>query len=555
MNFPTTPDAFQLTAGNAGNSGGTHAFVAKVNPIGSALVYSTYLSGSEGSHGLGIAVDAAGNAYVTGSASEDFPTMGSIQAVCTGAFVTKLNPTGSALVYSTCLGGSKTVGGVAFTIGHAIAVDAAGNAYVTGETDTLDFPIVNALQPVFGGSSSDAFVAKVVDTHQATIVAMFENPETFVQIPVSGIAVIRGWAFAPQPSVQIGSVDLFIDGISSGTIPCCSERADVQAAFPQFPAANTLNSGWGTTFNWEVLPPGVHSVRVGIRDTAGDLLWTDTRIVTVIKPGNAEFLDQFDLSGATASLVGGAELDVDGVVVRDKATQLKKKLNTRFLWSTSSQSFRMIEATTVGQVTSVPSLISSLVAALSVGFRGVTAPAKAQTNPGIMAVFESPEQSQVNAGIGIIRGWAVASQAGAQISRVDLFIDGVPSGTIPCCSERGDVAAAFSGNPNALNSEWGATFNYGVLSSGFHTIGVQIKDSTGAFFSESHGVTTVRIGGFEFVEVSGTSGTQAAQIEGEDIIVPGVSVYDKATKQNKTVTLRLRWLQDAQALGIVASSS
>ena len=108
------------------------AFVTKLNATGTALVYSTYLGGSGDDHGIVIAVDASGNAYVTGhTASSNFPTTaGAYQAVYGGgrydAFVTKLNATGTALVYSTYLGGSGE------DDGYGIAVDASGNAYVTG---------------------------------------------------------------------------------------------------------------------------------------------------------------------------------------------------------------------------------------------------------------------------------------------------------------------------------------------------------------------------------------------------------------------------------------
>src|SRR5713226_444231 len=145
---------------------------------------------------------------------------------------------------------------------------------------------------------------------QAAIMAFFESPETG---PVSGIAVIRGWAFDTQAGVQISRVELFIDDARIGNAPCCSVRGDVQAAFPQFPIANTGNSGWGTTFNWGLLSPGAHTVRVEIRSTAGELFSTETRTVTVVSPGDFEFLDRFDLSRATASIAGG-ELVLEGVV-------------------------------------------------------------------------------------------------------------------------------------------------------------------------------------------------------------------------------------------------
>src|SRR5712671_3068602 len=108
-NFPTTPGAFQSTIGSDPSSIPEDAFVTKFNSAGS-LLYSTYLGGRGTDYARGIAVDAAGNAYVTGYAgSTDFPTTaGAYQPAFTGgagdAFVTKLDPTGSGLVYSTYLG-------------------------------------------------------------------------------------------------------------------------------------------------------------------------------------------------------------------------------------------------------------------------------------------------------------------------------------------------------------------------------------------------------------------------------------------------------------------
>ena len=131
--FPTTPGAFDTT-----HNGSQDAFVTKLNPTGSALVYSTFLGGSDLDSAGGIAIDAAGNAYVTGTTSSpDFPTtVGAFDTMLNGrdAFVTKLNPSGSALVYSTLLGGIDD------ELGSSIAVDIAGNAYVTGSTTSANFP-------------------------------------------------------------------------------------------------------------------------------------------------------------------------------------------------------------------------------------------------------------------------------------------------------------------------------------------------------------------------------------------------------------------------------
>ena len=156
--FPTTAGAFQTV-----NGGAFDAFVTKLNPAGSALVYSTYLGGITDEGGLAIAVDPQGNAYVTGcTGSSNFP-MQSPQQQFGGyydAFLTKLNPSGAALVYSTFVGGKM------FERAWGIAVDAQGNAYITGQTGSDNFPTTaGAYQPIFGNilerpELGDAFVAK-----------------------------------------------------------------------------------------------------------------------------------------------------------------------------------------------------------------------------------------------------------------------------------------------------------------------------------------------------------------------------------------------------------
>jgi hypothetical protein len=176
---------FPGTAGSLIQStfgGGSDAFVTKLNASGTAILYSTYLGGSDNDEGLAIAVDQAGNAYVTGDTirfpcqkepcppvtqtpGSGFPgTAGSlIQSTFGGggidAFVTKLNSAGTALLYSTYLGGSG------LDIGFGIAVDKTGNAYVTGGTTTpgSGFPATggSVIQNTFGGGDLDAFVTKL----------------------------------------------------------------------------------------------------------------------------------------------------------------------------------------------------------------------------------------------------------------------------------------------------------------------------------------------------------------------------------------------------------
>ena len=142
LNFPIDG------AVEASNQGGVDVIVAKVNPSGSALLYATYIGGRSGDQGAAIAVDSLGQAYVTGStASSNFPLVLSNRSALggsTAAFALKLNATGNTLLYSGYLGGTV------YELGTAIAVDANFNAYVAGNTESSNFPILNATQFVFG---------------------------------------------------------------------------------------------------------------------------------------------------------------------------------------------------------------------------------------------------------------------------------------------------------------------------------------------------------------------------------------------------------------------
>ena len=157
-NFPTA-NAFQPTF--AGGAAFGDAFLIKLNADGSALLYATYIGGANDDRGLSVAIDGAGNAYVTGETdSTDFPTLNPLQATIASSFdvfAIKVNLNGplAALDYSTYLGGNGIDRGL------GIAVDSAGNAYLTGETSSTDFPTANAWQGALNGTAVDAFVTKI----------------------------------------------------------------------------------------------------------------------------------------------------------------------------------------------------------------------------------------------------------------------------------------------------------------------------------------------------------------------------------------------------------
>jgi photosystem II stability/assembly factor-like uncharacterized protein len=124
------------------------AFVTKLDPLGAGLVYSTYLGGSNTDEAYGIAVDSSGSAYVTGTTcSFDFPNSTSSNDTAAAAFLVKLSPSGKTFVYARSFGGRGN------DFGNGVAVDSEGNAYVTGQTDSDDFPTTpSAFQPRLGGS-------------------------------------------------------------------------------------------------------------------------------------------------------------------------------------------------------------------------------------------------------------------------------------------------------------------------------------------------------------------------------------------------------------------
>ncbi len=189
--------------------GGTDAFVTKINAAGTALVYSTYLGGSDDDEGRGIAVDTSGNAYIAGvTLSTNFPVVNPLQGYGGNgdAFVTKLNADGSALTYSTYLGGSM-VDDV-----NSIAVSAYDNAYVIGSTESTDFPTTQgAFQTKCGGAScSDAFVTEFSSAGSTLVYSTYLGGSAYewgaaIALDPSGNAYVAGFTTSDDFPVTIGA--------------------------------------------------------------------------------------------------------------------------------------------------------------------------------------------------------------------------------------------------------------------------------------------------------------------------------------------------------------
>ncbi|HEX8558398.1 MAG TPA: SBBP repeat-containing protein, partial [Pyrinomonadaceae bacterium] len=225
--FTASTDFPTANALQAANGGFQDAFVTKINPAGTALVYSTYFGGDAQEQVRGFAVDAAGNAYLTGqTGSTNFPTLNPVQgtkgATNEDAFLTKLNPAGNALIYSTYLGGGESS-----EFGQAVAVDSAGSAYITGVTFSDDFPTANAIQGTFGGGSVDAYLAKFTPAGDALVYSTYlgggANDSGFgVAVDSAGNAYVVGETestnfptFSPLQATNAGGRDAFVSKVKS----------------------------------------------------------------------------------------------------------------------------------------------------------------------------------------------------------------------------------------------------------------------------------------------------------------------------------------------------
>jgi len=206
--FPFTPGAFDTNIDGTENDG----FVAKLSPDGTSLVYATFIGGSEFEYSRGIQVDSSGNAYITGNThSPDFPTtpgtLGkTLEENGTDTFIAKLNPTGTALIYSTLLGGNE--GG---DFGWDLAVDEAGYVYATGTTSSTDFPVTPG---AFDQTNelNEAYAVKLNPDASALIYATFiggMNGDYGYDIAVNaqGNAYIGGWTVSPDFPVTPGAFD------------------------------------------------------------------------------------------------------------------------------------------------------------------------------------------------------------------------------------------------------------------------------------------------------------------------------------------------------------
>ncbi len=236
--FPTTASALSIT-----NGGGTDAFVTKVKGDFTALTYSTYLGGTGTDIGYAIGLDGSNNAYVTGSTtSSNFPTKLPLQSTigavsATNAFLAELNTTGTALNYSTYLGGTGT------DAAYGIAVDSTGNAYIAGKTTSANFPVMSGggtgttpFQGQLGDSAGNAFAAKISPTAATAALNFFPPSYNFHNAGI-GASSVETVTLSNNTSASATVNSLVFGGANSGdftlksaTAPCLTSGSFTLAA-------------------------------------------------------------------------------------------------------------------------------------------------------------------------------------------------------------------------------------------------------------------------------------------------------------------------------------
>lgn len=315
--FPTTPGVFQ-----EGFARRADAFVTKLDPTGSSLVYSTYLGSKGFDLAIGLDVNSSGEVVVTGATSSPkFPTTpGAFDTKYNGgredAFVTKLDPTGSSLIFSTFLGGQG------FDEGFIAFFDAAGNVYVEGDTGSKKFPTTEgSFQTTFAGGGSDGFVTKLNPTGSALVYSTYVGGSDFD-------GAHDGWLDA--------SANFYIDGLTAST------------DFPTTPGSfQPEHAGGLDAFAAKVDPTGstlVYATYIGgsgdedvldmTADAAGnayvpgpttstDFPTTPGAFQTTFQGGDGDgFVVKLDPSGSTAvysTYLGGTAFDLAGAIRVDEA--------------------------------------------------------------------------------------------------------------------------------------------------------------------------------------------------------------------------------------------
>src|SRR5208337_3124184 len=318
----TTSTNFPTTAGAFQRvfGGSYDTFVAKLNGAGSALVYSTYLGGPGTQVAYDVAVDSSGHACVTGyNYGGGFPTVNPRQAQNAGfydAFVCVLNASGSSPVFSTYLGGSLD------EVGRGISVDPSGNVYVTGGTFSLDFPITSgSYQPAYAGGPYDAFVTKFA-LGLAPVVNLSPTSYNFGNQPIGTTSSAAPITLTNTGNAPLNITSVTIAGTNSGDFAETNTCGATVAA--------SASCTFSVTFTPTVV--GSETATLTITDNASpatqtvSLTGTGTAPLVSLSPASLTFPAQLvgtssSAQGVTLSNTGSAVLSITSITVSGDFSQ------------------------------------------------------------------------------------------------------------------------------------------------------------------------------------------------------------------------------------------
>jgi beta-propeller repeat-containing protein len=314
-NFPTTPGAFQTSLGGHFVR---NAFVSKLNPTGSALVYSTYLGGTGTDEGFDIALDGTGHAYVTGLASStDFPiTPGAFQTTKDGSddvFISKLNPTGSTLVYSTYLGGRQN------DAGFAITLDGGGHAYVTGFTHSANFPTTQGAFQTSSGGFYDAFVSKLNVSGSALLYSTYLGGNGFddgssIVLDSAGHAYVTGFTQSTDFPSTPGAFQTTLGGFRGNAFVSKLNASGSSLLYSTYLGGSDSDSGSAIA-----LDGTGHTYITGAASSSNFPITADAFQGKLLGPADA-FVTELNAAGRTllySTYLGGSRIDGGGGIALD----------------------------------------------------------------------------------------------------------------------------------------------------------------------------------------------------------------------------------------------
>ena len=437
---PGLPTANAIQPAMAGGS--TDAFVARLDPTGSSLIFSTYLGGSGEDAGSGIValgLDSSANVYVAGTTSSiDFPQLNPLPsqfAHAGGNFVAQLTSDGTALVYSTYFADSGTAI-------YALTVTSAGTVYLTGSTTTTGYPTVLPFQAAYGGAG-DAFIARLEPS----------EPRVFITNPVDG-ATVSGTVWTDVwVENYVGTSNTFTLSVGGNTV-----------------AIATANNHATLPWDSRAIADGAITLTATVTDSAGHV-GTRTRDLVVH-------------NGTTPTLTAGFTSPADGATVNGTVTigmSAAGSSGTPITFTLTVDATQLFTATGTATTASFNLDTSTMSAGphtLGVTVRdgaGRTASASrtvsvAGSTPSLTASFTSPGDGATVSGT-VLVGMAEAGANGTPIS-FTLTMDG-------------SQVFTTSGTAATASFNW----NTSAVAPGTHTLGLTVRDGTGRTATASRAVT------------------------------------------------------------------